>query len=206
MPELALPRLLILSDRRLSEAHGRSLVETVASAVEGGGRAILLREKDLPSERRLELGRALMEVIEPVGGMLGVASDIPLALALGARWVHLAAADPIPADAPLPLGRSCHDPDEVLTSLAANVSYVVLSPVFTPSSKPAAPTLGFSGLTSLTARAAGTRVFALGGIGTARVRECRDAGAYGVAVMSAVMGAADPAATAAALLRELERR
>jgi len=46
-------------------------------------------------------------------------------------------------------------------------------------------------------------VIAIGGITPERVARCRDAGAYGVAAVSALWGAADPGAVVAAMLVSL---
>ena len=69
------------------------------------------------------------------------------------------------------------------------------------SSKPGyGPPLGFDGLRALTRVAAPLPVYALGGLDASRAAACRAAGAAGVAVMGALMGAADPAAEVAGLL------
>ena len=62
---MSLPRLLVLTDRRQSEAAGRTLPETVAAAVNAGARAIVLREKDLPPPERRELAEALCAAAAP---------------------------------------------------------------------------------------------------------------------------------------------
>jgi thiamine-phosphate pyrophosphorylase len=49
-------------------------------------------------------------------------------------------------------------------------------------------------------------VFALGGVEACAVADLRAAGAHGVAVMGAVMRAADPADVVSRLLAELEER
>lgn len=105
------------------------------------------------------------------------------------------------------LGRSCHSDADVMTAASHGADYVTLSPIFASRSKPGyGPPLGtaiFAAEAIAAARrSAAVRVYALGGIENARRAEaCVSAGAYGVAVMGAVMRAADPAATVAALLR-----
>jgi thiamine-phosphate diphosphorylase len=184
--------LLVLTDRHQAR---RPLVDTIAAAADGGARTVLLREKDLPRERRLALAEALRAVLRRVGGRLIVAGTDPL----GGDAVHLAADDPAPVGPVAWVGRSCHDEDEL--ARASTVDYVTLSPVYASASKPGyGPALGIPELGRLVA---GTpvRVFALGGIaGAARAEACRGAGAVGVAVMGAVMRAADPATVVRELL------
>ncbi|MDP8987722.1 MAG: thiamine phosphate synthase, partial [Actinomycetota bacterium] len=62
-----LPPLLVLTDRHQARA---GLVATVAAAVEGGARAVVLREKDLAGDARLRLAGALWGLLDPVGGTL----------------------------------------------------------------------------------------------------------------------------------------
>lgn len=203
------PRLLLLTDRRRAAAAGRTLPATVAAAVRGGARAVVLREKDLPAAERLGLARALRDVLDPVGGTLIVASDVDVARRAGASGVHLARAESPPAGTGLRLGRSCHDAAELAAAARLGLGYVTLSPVYATSSKPgygpaltpfgrespdpAHPWAADGGIAGLVA---GTPdcppVYALGGITPERVGDCLAAGAYGVAVMGGVMGAADP--------------
>ena len=187
--------VLVLTDRRLAR---RPLVETVARAVEGGARAVLLRERDLPGPQRRALADELRAVLAPAGGRLIVAGTDPL----GGDAVHLAARDPLPAEPPACVGRSCHDAAELANaSTVDNADYVTLSPVFPTASKPGyGPALGVDGLRALVA---GTpvKVFALGGVTTGeQARACRAAGAAGVAVLGLAMRAADPAAAVRELL------
>jgi thiamine-phosphate pyrophosphorylase len=201
-----LPPLLLLTDRLGCERHGRSLAETVAAAVTGGARAVVLREKDLGLAERAELGRSLSALLEPVGGVLIVASDPALARGLGAGWAHLAEADAAPASASgVRLGRSCHSTAGLLRARDEGAAYATLSPVFATSSKPGyGPTLGLSRLSRLARSVPTLPVYALGGIDSGSAAACRAAGAAGVAVMGAVMGAADPATATRSLLAALD--
>ena len=184
--------LLVLTDRRQAR---RPLVATVAAAVDGGALTVLLREKDLPRERRFALAEELRAILRPVGGRLIVAGNDPL----GGDAVHLAADDPPPAGPVTWVGRSCHSAAEL--ARASTVDYVTLSPVFPSASKPGyGPALGIPELGRLVNRTP-VRVFALGGIAcAAQAGACREAGAAGVAAMGAVMRAADPAAVVRELL------
>jgi thiamine-phosphate pyrophosphorylase len=172
--------LVVLTDRRSAAGP---LDEVVQQAVRGGAAWIILRERDLPYAERAALAQRLRSLLPP--GRLIVAGPDPL----GGTAVHLAAADPLPAGIPL-VGRSWHGVEDV-----SGVDYVTLSPIFPTSSKPGyGPALGVTG-------AAETRApvpwLALGGVDSAsRAASCAGAGAAGIAVMGAVMRAADPEAMA----------
>jgi len=182
-------RLLMLTDR--TQTAGRPLLDVVAAAIEGGARAVVLREKDLAEPARAELAAALATVLRPVDGTLLVASG-PAA----GDGVHLAAADPFPVPAPPVVGRSCHSATELRDAAAEGCAYATLSPIFRSASKPSyGPLLGPEAL-----RGAPLPVLALGGVTTSNAAACVAAGAHGVAVMGEVMRAPDPAATVSALL------
>ncbi len=191
-------RLLVLTDRDQSRTAGRNLAATVAAAVAGGATAILYREKTLPGPQRRALGERVAEACG--AAELIVASDPVLARELGATSVHLAADDPWPEDDGLLVGRSCHGAVELAGAAAHGAAYATLSPIFATDSKPGhGPALGVDGMAALLADAQ-LPVLALGGIQAATVGSCLAAGAAGVAVMGAVMGAEDPADAVRALL------
>lgn len=200
------PRLFVLTDRRRSEAAGRSLQATVAAALDAGAPAILLREKDLPAEPRRALAVELLALTEQAGVRLIVASDAGLAAQIGAAGVHLAQRDTSPrwwADGLL-TGRSCHDAAEVRAATAEGADYVTVSPVATSGSKPGyGPGLGEGGLFVLVEVAGAVPVVALGGVTAANADGWRAAGAHGLAVMGAVMGADDPGRVVGDLLARL---
>ena len=200
-----LPRLLVLTDRASAAKQSRTLAETVREAVAGGARAFLLREKDLPRIERRRLLDAIREVLEPVGGRLGVASDATLAVESGVDWVHLAQTDRHPdVTLALTVGRSCHDPTEAARAASEGCHYMTVSPVALTASKPRyGPALGEAGLRAACRSAGAVPAWALGGVTPGNAPAWLAAGAHGVAVMGAVMGAEDPAATTTALLASL---
>lgn len=181
--------VMVLTDRRQATAP---LPAVVAAAAAGGARWVVLRERDLPRPERLALAEQLRAVLAPAGiGLIVGGTDL-----LGGDAIHLPAAAPtVPAGL---VGRSCHCSAEL--SRLTIEDYVTLSPVFRTASKPGyGPPLGLAGLGALRQRA-DRPVLALGGIETpTQVAACLAAGAAGVAVMGAVMRAADPQSLVAEL-------
>jgi thiamine-phosphate diphosphorylase len=181
--------VLVVTDGSLT--GGRTLMEVVGGAVEGGARAVLMREKHLSRPERQALAEELSALLHPVGGVLLAASDP----AIPADGLHLASADGVPYPAPPLWGRSCHTASEVASAAAQGCHYATLSPVFTTTSKPGyGPALGPGAL-----RGHPLPVWALGGVNASNAGACLEAGAAGVAVMGFVMRAPDPAAAVAAL-------
>jgi len=101
------------------------------------------------------------------------------------------------------IGVSTHTPDEARAAGRAGADFVTFGPVYdTPSKRGFGPPVGLEALAGAV-EAAGVPVFALGGIGLARVPEVTATGCHGIALISAVLGAPDPGARTAALLDAL---
>jgi thiamine-phosphate diphosphorylase len=96
------------------------------------------------------------------------------------------------------VGRSVHSAREAELAAREGADYLMVGNVYRTSSHPDRPPGGLA-LVRDSARL-GLPVIAIGGIDPARAAEVRDQGAYGVAAISALWGAANPAAAALALL------
>lgn len=195
-----------------ADCAGRPLLETVAAAVAGGVTLVQLREKQAPSAEVAELARALVALLRPRGVPLIVNDDLEAALAADADGLHVGQ-DDAPAAAGrgrLPpdriLGLSVGSAEEALTADPAVIDYVGLGPVFaTPTKGDAGRPLGVSGLAALRRGVAGLPAVAIGGIKRESAAAVMGAGVEGIAVVSAIAGAADPAAAARALRRAIGR-
>lgn len=187
---MRLPRLIVLTDR--SRLHlGRGLRRTVRECVDAGLEAVLVREHDLPGPAR----SALVTDLAAIDGLTVITSHAPHR---GAAGVHLAADQPAPTGFGA-WGRSCHSRAEVERAATEGAAWATLSPYDVSTSKPGyGPPLPPGEYDDLP-----TPTFALAGVTPANAAKARAAGAYGVAVMGAVMAAADPASVVAALLREV---
>lgn len=188
-----LPRLLLLTDRSQLPL-GRSLVRTVEECVAAGLTHVVVRELDETELGRTALAAALVET-----GATVIAAHTPL---YGAAGVHLPADPALLPPADLPWGRSCHSATEVHVAAAAGASWVTLSPFAATASKPGY--LPVAREEYAAAGSAGVPVYALGGITPDNAVDAIGAGADGLAVMGAVMRAAEPGAVVRALLEVLE--
>jgi hypothetical protein len=83
------------------------------------------------------------------------------------------------------VGVSCHDADQVQNALSAGADYTLLSPLFSPTSKPldARTPLGVQRFLRI---AKDQPVLALGGINTENYAQLLAAGVYGVAIMGSI--------------------
>jgi thiamine-phosphate pyrophosphorylase len=125
-----------------------------------------------------------------------------LALAIDADGVHLGQADLPYANARQLLGPqrcigiSTHTAAQVEEADRLKPDYIGFGPIFAPASKADHdPVVGVEGLRHIRPLTS-LPVFAIGGIQASHVRTLLDAGANGIAVISAVCGAPDVAAAA----------
>jgi thiamine-phosphate pyrophosphorylase len=179
----------------------------VAAALEGGCRWVSVREKDLAPDEQVALAREIVRIAEAFGAGVLLHGDPLLATQAGCVGVHLPAGGDVRAARALLgpsawVGISAHGLEETIAAAAAGADAVTLSPIFASASKPGyGPALGLERLAGVAA-ASPIPVIALGGIeDAARVRACLESGAAAVAVMGAVMRAADPARLVARLVR-----
>ena len=185
--------------------QGRDLVSAVLAAVQGGVRCVQLREKQLSSRDFLAQARALRAALAPQGVPLVINDRVDIALACGAQGVHLGQSDmPVEdARALLPdhvfIGWSVETPADVARAHHLPIDYLGVSPVFaTPTKTDTAPPWGLDGLRAV--RAASTLpLVAIGGIHSGNAAAVLQAGADGLAVVSAILARPDPQAAAAEL-------
>ena len=181
-------------------------METVAAVLDGGGRWVWFRDKDLPAPERRSLAARIAERVGASGGVLSIGGDADLAGDLGAgthlgggakRSAIAAARQRVGAAL---VGVSAHTLRDVAAAAEGGANYVTLSPIFATSSKPGyGPALGLGAIAA--AVRIGIPVIALGGVDVATAAACRREGAAGMAVMGCLMRALDPAAETRALLR-----
>lgn len=202
-------RVCLVTDR--AQARGGDLLGAVGAALEGGIRAVQLREKDLPARELFRLAQRLRTLTERFGARLLVNDRADVAAAAGADGVHLGVRSIPPSDARRLLGReaiigcSTHGERELREAVEGGADFVTFGPVFaTPSKAPYGPPLGVDTL-SRACRVSTVPVFALGGVVPANASEAIAAGAFGVALISGVLAAADPRSAARELTQRLEQ-
>jgi len=193
----------VITDRRT--AGERALTDIVSAALRGGAHVIQLRDKDVPVRDMVALGQALLPLTRDAGVPLIVNDRVDVALALDADGVHVGQ-DDIPAEMVRRiigperiLGVSVATVEQAQRAMDAGATYVSVGDLFgTPSKPDAGPPIGLEPLAEI-ARAVNLPVLGIGGINLANAASVIRAGAVGVAVISAVIGAPDPEAATRAL-------
>lgn len=189
-------RLYVVTDRQ--QTGGRGLEDVVAAAARGGVGALQVREKDLSARELYALGQRLRAVLAPYHVPLLINDRLDVALALDAAGVHLAGHSLPTAVArrlvgsTKILGVSTHSVDEARQAADDGADFVVFGPVFTTPSKLAyGPPQGLHHLETVVTQVR-IPVIAIGGIDLTNLSQVLQAGAYGVAMIRAVLAAPDP--------------
>lgn len=190
----------LVTDAELSA--DRSTVEIVESAIRGGVDIVQLREKGADARERYELGKELRELTREAEIPLVVNDRVDLATAIDADGVHLgdddlpisAAREQIGTDAIV--GRSVSTPEAAREAESEGADYLGVGAVYGTTSKDTDPEQSNIGLDRVRAIRETTDLpfVGIGGVTPDNARPVVEAGADGVAVISAITAAEDPEA------------
>ncbi|WP_337287810.1 thiamine phosphate synthase [Candidatus Methylomirabilis sp.] len=197
--------LYVITDR--SRTKGRPLEVVVDAALAGGAKAIQLREKDLSTRDLYKLIERLLPLVRGRGAHLLINDRVDLTLALPIDGVHLARTSLPPAETRALLGPtrligvSCHSLEEAIEAERGGADFIVFGPLFpTPSKAAYGSPVGLTQIKEMR-RQIRLPILGIGGVTTPNAASVMASGTDGVAVISAVMMADDPADAVSALLR-----
>ncbi len=194
---LRLPELYLITPD-LSQ-YGDEFFSTTRALIAAGVRLLQFRSHKLALAERKQVLHRLSNLCRDTGASLLINGEPAEVLESGAQGVHLSAANMMALDArPLPrallVGTSCHSAEELRHAERIGADFAVLGPVArTPTHADITP-LGWSGFQELAGSAWQIPVYALGGLGPRDIPAARQAGAWGVAMISAIWSARDPVA------------
>jgi len=201
--------LYLVTDAGLS--RGRSHLRIVETAMRGGVTIVQYREKSASTRRMIEEAAELCRLCRAAGVPFIVNDRIDVALAIDADGVHIGQDDMPAALARRILGRgkilgvSAGSVEEAREAFDDGADYIGASPVFSTPTKPDAPSpLGIEGLRRMT-QAVEIPVVAIGGITEDNAAAMMEAGAAGIAVVSAIVASEDVEAAARALRIVVEK-
>jgi len=188
------PRLHLVTNRQLCPPGTQATI--VGRAALGGLGAVQLREKDLDERALRDEAAALRAVLGDTPLLVNGAVDV--ARAVGAAGVHLpetmgtvAVVRAVLGSQAL-VGRSVHDVVGARAAAAEGVDYLMLGTIYATASKPGRAPAGVA-LIRAVAAAVPTPIIAIGGIDETNAAATIAAGAWGIAVMSGLLRAPDPA-------------
>jgi thiamine-phosphate pyrophosphorylase len=208
--------LTLITDDALTPERTLEAVEKACHAVP---LTVQLRAREWSGRAFHAAAERLREATRRAGCRFVVHDRIDVAAAVAADGVHLPSTGIAPRRARelmdarfgvrAELGVSVHSESEI-AALAGVADYVHFGPVFATASKERfGPPQGMASLSNAAARVrvlgSTMRLIGVGGITAANARLVIDGGADGIAVMGAVMRAADPASAARAIADALRR-
>jgi thiamine-phosphate pyrophosphorylase len=189
-PILSDYRLYLVTDSRLHK--GYSVLEQVELALRGGVRIIQLREKELPEPDFIRLATEALKLTRSYDAFLIINDSVKVAQEAGADGLHLGQEDMLLTEARKILGSdviigvSVKTVQEALQAERDGADYVAVNGVFPTATK---EDLGYlPGLESVTKirRATGLPVVGIGGINLRNCSSVIEAGAHGIAVVTAI--------------------
>lgn len=193
-------RLYLVTDPVLCGSRG--VLDVCRKAMAAGVGFLQLRDKTASTRNLVEQAKALTRLSNHHHALFVVNDRVDVALASGAHGVHLGADDmPVATARRLMgpealIGASVRTPEEAVAAWNDGADYLAANIVFhTPTKPDPREPLGLSGVTLL-AGATPLPLVAIGGINITNARSVIDAGAAGIAVVSAIMSAPDPALAA----------
>jgi len=201
------PKFLVITDTTLQSRYTHA--ELAQRAIDGGADGIQFRQKTGSTAQMLRDAEAVRRVCERAGVTFLVNDRLDIALAVDADGLHVGQED-LPARTARRLlgegkllGVSAHTPTLGLRAQRQGADYIGFGPVYGTRSKAVRrAATGLQRLREFTQRLS-IPVLAIGGITAERVAELLDAGAYGVAVISAVCCAEEVTEAARSFARRL---
>ena len=175
---------------------GRSLRDVVEESLRGGVTMLQLREKTLAEPSFLAEARELQALCRDYHVPFIVNDNVDIALAMDADGVHVGQSDMEALDVRRKLGPdkiigvSAQTVEQALLAEKHGADYLGVGAVFPTGSKDDADDVSYDTLKAI-CRAVSIPVVAIGGISRDNVHRLSGSGICGVAVISAIYGAAD---------------
>ena len=183
------------------------VAQKARAAARGGAGFVQIRDKRASDADLAALVTQLLPEMAALGARLIVNDRVEVALATRTHGLHVGQGDGDAAAirrrmaSEMLLGLSV-ETEAQARRIPEGVDYIGAGPVRATATKPDhAPPVGFDGLARIVA-AAGVPTYAIGGIGPGDAGAAKAAGAIGMAVVSAVVRAADPEAATRTLIME----
>ena len=176
--------------------NGRTLTDVVRESLEGGVTMLQLREKTLEEPAFLQEARELQALCRSYHVPFIVNDNVDIALAMDADGVHVGQSDMEALDVRAKLGPdkiigvSAQTVEQALLAEKHGADYLGVGAVFPPGSKADAEEVSFDTLKAI-CQAVSIPVVAIGGISRGNAARLAGSGICGVAVISAIYGAAD---------------
>jgi thiamine-phosphate pyrophosphorylase len=199
--------LYLVTDR--NQTAGRDLLWVLEQALDGGVKAIQLREKDLSGRDLFSLAERSHKLCQAYNAALFINDRVDVAMAVDAAGVQLGQTSlPVVTTRALLgpqkiIGVSTHSLQEAKEAEQNGADFVLFGPVYFTASKAAygAPQ-GLAALKTIVDNIS-LPVYAIGGIKPENIESTKKLGVRGVALISAIVSAESPKEAAAKMLTQL---
>ncbi len=202
--------LYLVTDEKVSK--GRSIINVVRLAVEGGVTIVQLREKELSTRQFIERALELKKILNPLRVPLIINDRVDIAIAINADGIHIGQSDMpfemvkqmVPKE--MIIGLSVETMEQAREAEKYDIDYLGVSPIFSTPTKTNfnERPWGLEGLKKLRSFSK-HKLVAIGGINTNNVADVINAGADGVSVVSAICSSNDPKIAAKELLEIVKK-
>ena len=210
-PILQLPdRVLCLVAGPGPELPARELVDAIDAAIDGGVNMVQLRDRVSTGQARTDLAAAIRDITKD-RAVFVINGDPELAAQTGADGVHLPeSAMPVStarqiAGPQVLVGRSVHSMSAAQSAAAEGADYVVAGTVYPSPTHPGGQASGTAIIRDIL-EVVDLPVIGIGGIDASNAERVMDAGARGVACISAILAAKDPRLAAAELSNAINQQ
>jgi thiamine-phosphate pyrophosphorylase len=189
-PSLHDYKLYLVTDPRFNK--GYSVLEQVKQALQGGVKIIQIREKELPLPDYIRLASEALRLTRAHDAFLIINDSVEVVKAIGADGLHLGQEDTPITEArkivgqDVVIGVSVKTVEEAIQAEEGGADYLAVNGIFPTGTK---ADLGYlPGLEGVTKIRQGTRlpVVGIGGINLQNCRSVIEAGAHGIAVVTAI--------------------
>ena len=188
-----------------------ALLGVVEAALKGGIAIVQYREKTADDETRLKTAQQLRSLCHRYSALLIVNDRVDIAAAADADGVHLGQQD-LPMDVARKIlgpgkiiGRSTTNSQELSRALNEGADYIGVGPVYETPTKPGKAATG-NEYVHYAAQHATMPWFAIGGLNAENIEPTLAAGATRIAVVRALMEAADPTEIARSLVEQTQQQ
>jgi thiamine-phosphate pyrophosphorylase len=200
-------KLYLITDRHATKMP---LPDAIRLALQGGVRAVQLREKELPVRELLALARELRLLTREFNAQLFVNDRVDVAVAVDADGVHLGHQS-MPVDAVrrvvgdrMLIGVSTHNMQEAIEAEQGAADFITFGPIYdTPSKSKLGSPVGCD-VINIVKKSISIPIYGLGGISSGNIAPVLKAGAYGVAMISAVLRADNIQQATEDIVRQLD--
>lgn len=190
--------------------EGQTLPQVVETVLKNGATFLQIREKNLAADAIEAEGEVIREICKRYHVPCIVNDSVEVALECDADGVHVGQDDIMDRDVRALmgpdkiLGITAHNVAEAKAAEAAGADYIGVGAVFPTSTKKNTSPLSMEHLKEIVA-AVNIPVVAIGGISADNILQLSGSGVDGVAVVSALFGAEDPAAATRDMLEKAKK-